>query len=276
MPRSPESLQTTSQPERSYLTRLRIYASDETREYLWRDLPIEAVGAIGWGVLQGGWTLTGLAHGAIAFVILFIVAYFVHFANAPRVLDRECRQRLASAEALRETWLKLEVDTKEHLSNTGQWTKSNAVLIVDEFTIPAMSDGPITEFLLWVNLRIRFHNPGTEDNRVRKIEVSLWKITDDAEVFVDRGSMTAQPDKGGGGNSRLLDQYLVKASSTSEDYWLLNFFNLRREDRDDKTLFVKVTMQAFRQPTTTIRVRWDADMARQKSVPVKPELAALD
>jgi hypothetical protein len=192
--------------------------------------------------------------------------------RAPTEIDKAIRARdkrnAQALNALRETWLKLEVDTQERLSNTGQWTKSNAVLIVDE-RVPAMSDGPIAEFLLWVNLRIRFHNPDTEDNRIRKIEVSLWKIVGEGEIFVDRSQMTAQPDRGGGGSS--LDHYLVKASSTSEDYWLLNFFNLGRKDRDDKTLFVKVTMEAFRQPAATIRVRWDADMAREKSVPVTVE-----
>lgn len=89
----------TPASEPSYLSRLRKYASDETREYLLRDLAIEALAAMLYGLLIGGLTLSAAAHGLIAFAILFVVVYVVHFGHAFGALDKQGREALATADA---------------------------------------------------------------------------------------------------------------------------------------------------------------------------------
>jgi hypothetical protein len=71
----------------SYLSQVRRFATEKTREYLWRDLAIELVVALGYGLLYG-WTLSGLVHGLVAFLVLFVAAYLVHFARAPSALHQ--------------------------------------------------------------------------------------------------------------------------------------------------------------------------------------------
>jgi hypothetical protein len=182
----------------------------------------------------------------------------------PQFLELLAEKKLVQSQLdqCQETWLTLEVDTEGHIGETGRWTQSNVHLIRDEFMLGGPGEAQQIEgFYLHVNVLVRFHNPDIEDNRTRGVDVALWKIVNEQEVFVDRSQMTTQPDRGGGTCSGLLDDFLVQATSSSKDYWLLNFFNLKRADRDDQTLFVKIIMKAFRQPTTTVRVRWNAEDA---------------
>src|SRR5260370_12056630 len=86
-------------PEQPYLSRVRKYANDETREYLWRDLAIETVAAILYGLLYG-WTISGFVHGVLAFGVLFIAAYLIHLGHAPRALDKKLRDDSKSTQRL--------------------------------------------------------------------------------------------------------------------------------------------------------------------------------
>ena len=79
------ALKSASEP--TYLSRVRRYASNETREFLWRDLAIEGVAAFLWGLSQGGWSSNGFYQGFVGFLILFVVFYIVHLGHAPRALD---------------------------------------------------------------------------------------------------------------------------------------------------------------------------------------------
>jgi hypothetical protein len=86
----------TKRGNESYLSQVRRFANDETREYLWRDLAIELVPALAYGLLYG-WSVSGLVHGVLGFLVLFVAAYLVHFAHAPRALHQRLLANYESA-----------------------------------------------------------------------------------------------------------------------------------------------------------------------------------
>lgn len=86
-----------------YLSLVRRYANDETRDYLWRDLAIEILAAIIYGSLYVGWTWGGLVHGGLLFVVLFVAAYIIHLLHAQGALYGKIRKDLVETRLLLES-----------------------------------------------------------------------------------------------------------------------------------------------------------------------------